>query len=193
MSIAHLASAVLQELFGMLCVTKDWESPWSRLPRWRTYSCHHEWPQEATLRPIILRQRQYSSRECPYFCYSTLPIQEPPAWTILDPCTRSPSVTVQMDPYPFPCTCDPACDPQTSLLEGTAWSYARSCQQIVHFSFHYLVTILFPGQDTESRSTDLYLQYFSFVLLWLPFLDRAQDIDCQSISLMFPLWTDNHF
>ena len=25
------------EFFGMLCVTKDWESPWSHLPRWRTY------------------------------------------------------------------------------------------------------------------------------------------------------------
>ena len=73
------------------------------------------------------------------------------------------TVTVQMDPYPFPPTCDPTYNLQTSLPEGTAQSHARSCQWTVHFSFHCLVTILFPGQYTTSRSANLYLRHFPFV------------------------------
>ena len=49
------------------------------------------------------------------------------------------------------------------------------------------------GQNTRSRSANLYLQHFSFVWLWLPLLDRARDLDCQSTSPMFPLSVDNHF
>ena len=93
----------------------------------------------------------------------------------------------------FSSTHDPAYNPQTSLLEGTAWSDTRSCQQTVHFSFHCLVTILLLGQNMRSRSAELYLWHFPFVLLWLPFLDRVQDIDCKSTSPMFPLSADNHF
>ena len=84
-------------------------------------------------------------------------------------------VTVQMDPYPFssiwdPPACsflvhNPACDPHASLLEGTAWSHTRSCQQTVHFSFHLLVTVLSLGQNTRSRSDDLYLRRFPFHLV----------------------------
>ena len=34
--------------------------------------------------------------------------------------------------------------------------------QTVHFSFHYLVTVLFLGQNMRSRSADLYLRHFPF-------------------------------
>ena len=62
------------------------------------------------------------------------------------------SVTVQMDPYPFPPLTTLqhahlpiyhlACNPQTSPLEEAAWSRTKSCQWTVYFSFHYLAMIL---------------------------------------------------
>ena len=76
-------------------------------------------------------------------------------------------------PLSFSSTCDPTYNPLTSLLEGMAWSHTRSCQRTVHFSSHYLVTTLFLGQNMRSISPECPL----FILLWLPFLDRAWDID----------------
>ena len=80
-----------------------------------------------------------------------------------DSLDREPSSCYSTDgPLSFSSTCDPTCNPQTSPLEGTARSHARSCQWMVHFSFHCLVMILLLGQNTRSRSDDLYLWRFPF-------------------------------
>ena len=67
------------------------------------------------------------------------------------------SVTVLVDPYPFPPTHDPqACLEETGMISHqiTPW--------LVHFSFHNLVTTSFLGQNPRSRSTDLDLLCFPF-------------------------------
>ena len=78
-----------------------------------------------------------------------------------------------MDPYSFSSSHDSTYNPQTSLLEGTAWSDTRSCQQTVHFSFHCLVMILPLGQNTRSRSADLYLRHFPFCLVMTSSLGQS--------------------
>ena len=84
-------------------------------------------------------------------------------WPLICPQALSFSCYSTEGPLSFSSTCDPACDPQTRLLEGMAWSHTKSCQRTVYFSFHYLVTILFLGQNTRSRSANLYLWHFPFV------------------------------
>ena len=47
-------------------------------------------------------------------------------------------------------------------LEETGTTLCQIMPWLVYFSFHYLVTILFLGQEPRSRSTNLYLWHFPF-------------------------------
>ena len=66
-----------------------------------------------------------------------------------------------MDPYPFPphvtlhMTLRQASQKEQHDLE------LRSCQQTVHFSFHYLVTILLLGQNMRSLDLPIYISDIS--------------------------------
>ena len=98
----------------------------THLLRWRTYPSHHKLPQEATLWPIFLQQEWQSSREHSHLCHLTLPIQEPPASSILVPCTQSlsascthsdlcthsrlcaPSITFHVIPHLWTKSCTPS-------------------------------------------------------------------------------------
>ena len=62
-------------------------------------------------------------------------------------------------PLSFSSTHDPAYNPLTGLLEGTAWSHTRSCQQTVHFSYHYLAMILFLDR-TRDLDLPIYISDF---------------------------------